>query len=188
MSREQHPLSWIPEILLKIFLQTDTLTLLNSQRVCRQWQTIIKELGCVKETVFFETQERFIETLDSIYDRVENVETPFLDSASLSDLPIQCEVLKLTDDGIYEEAPEPCFFDPNAEIYPKDLADDDWKLREYEDSYRAMQRSIDNGSSVEGKTGHLCYEMEREFRSYRSRHPNGDKSSLFLRGHWKPAG
>lgn len=83
MSTQQHPLSWIPEILNEIFLQTDISTLLAMRRVCRQWCTIIKELAIYKEFRFLKKQCVFIRRLTVIYDAVEGVETPFLSPAEL---------------------------------------------------------------------------------------------------------
>lgn len=188
MSTEQHPLSWIPEILNEIFLQTDISTLLSMRHVCRQWCTIIKELELYKEFRFLKDQCIFIRRLTVIYDAVEDVETPFLSSAELFHLSIRCEELKLNDDGTYKETPDPCYFDPNIEVYPRDFGDEDESSRtHYEMSARVMESLMEDVTSNCRKPFTLCYDLDWEFRYPRVNH-QGERHKLSSVAHWRRAG
>lgn len=182
MSTEQHPLSWIPEILNEIFLQTDISTLLTLQLVCRQWYTIIKELEIYKELRLWKEQYLFITRLRVIYDAVEDVETPFLSSAELPGLSIQCEELKLNDDGTYQDTPDPCHFDPNVEVYPRDFRDDESSRRDFEVSARVMKSMREDQKPL-----NLCYDLDSEFK-YPRLNPQGERHKLSSVAHWRRSG
>lgn len=215
MSTEQHPLSWIPEILNEIFQHTDLSTLLTSLCVCRQWHSIIKEVDCVKEYLFLQEQERCVKELQTIYDVVHHLKFPFLEPASLPGLCIRCDEMRLNDDGTYEKTPEPCFFDPDVVVYPRvfederdgdeeedydsDEDDDNDEFfynfhpfhfdfngsRHYEESGATMDRIIEGEESASRKPSYLCDEMYWEFTRYPRLHPDGDKWKLSGDASWR---
>lgn len=110
----------------------------------------------------------------------------YLDSIFASKLSIKCEDLKITVDGRYTGAYDPCFFDPlplsQLEKYPLDLDDDDTKITAASMVDNWVEDVTWGKADVDGSN--ICEYLGQLFAGMRRKVPGEDNKLLRQLSGW----